>query len=123
MKIIISIDPICFPLTGIGRYTYELIRHLNQNYAIDDLAYFSGRRVVNELPMANQTSLAVSDLGFSTLKRWVQHNPVASEAYRQLLPFIQRHALKDYADYLYHGPNFYLPATPCTPPIFHSAHL
>jgi len=91
VKIIISIDPICFPLTGIGRYTYELIRHLNQNYAIDDLAYFSGRRVVNELPMANQTSLAVSDLCFSTLKRWVQHNPVASEAYRQLLPFIQRH--------------------------------
>lgn len=112
MKIIISIDPIRFPLTGIGRYTYELIRHLKQHDAIADLAYFSGRRIVDELPTKNQTSVGVGDAGFSTLKRWVQRNPVASEAYRQLLPFIQRHALKDYADYLYHGPNFYLPATP-----------
>ncbi|MFT0212209.1 glycosyltransferase family 1 protein [Pseudomonas sp. F1_0610] len=112
MKVIISIDPIRFPLTGIGRYTYELIRHLKKNDAIADLAYFSGRRVVNELPMANQTSAGVEGVDFSTLKRWVQRNPVASEAYRQFLPFIQRHALKNYADYLYHGPNFYLPATP-----------
>ena len=110
MKVVISIDPIRFPLTGIGRYTYELIRFLSESGDIEELVYYSGRRIVADVPSSGQTVPAGTNL--STLKRWVQKNAWASETYRLLLPLLQRYTLKGYSDYLYHGPNFYLPPAP-----------
>jgi hypothetical protein len=45
MKLILSVEPVRFPLTGIGRYTYELALRLQQNPEITDLQFFAGRRV------------------------------------------------------------------------------
>lgn len=39
MKLILSVEPVRFPLTGIGRYTYELALRLQQNPEITDLQF------------------------------------------------------------------------------------
>ncbi|WP_114416420.1 glycosyltransferase family 4 protein [Marinospirillum perlucidum] len=110
MKIIISIDPIRFPLTGIGRYTYELVRHLQSSNQIDNLIFFTGRKAISTLPNYDVAGVVVPKSTFP-LKRWVQSSRLASEAYRQLLPLIQGFNLRGYENYLYHGPNFYLPSS------------
>lgn len=104
MKIILSVEPVRFPLTGIGRYTYELARHLQQTTELTDLRFFSGRKFINELPQAEEQSGQKH-----RLKRLVQENYIASEAYRLLMPKLKAHALTGYDSYIYHGPNFFLP--------------
>lgn len=104
MKIILSIEPVRFPLTGIGRYTYELAKALQQHFAIDELRLFGAAGFANALPMAQETASG----GFR-LKEWVQKNPLANETYRRVMPLLKGRALRGHDDYLYHGPNFYLP--------------
>jgi alpha-1,3-rhamnosyl/mannosyltransferase len=104
MKLILSVEPVRFPLTGIGRYTYELALRLQQNPEITDLQFFAGRRFLPALP----TAAEASGNGYG-LKRAVQKNFLAVEAYRLLMPLLRKHALKGHGDFLYHSPNYYLP--------------
>lgn len=104
MKVILSVEPIRFPLTGIGRYTWELANALQHTPAIKDLAFFAGQHFLPQLPTA-QEKAAKSH----SLKRWVQSSHLASEAYRLFMPYLRKKALNGYEDFLYHGPNFFLP--------------
>ncbi|RON53527.1 glycosyltransferase family 4 protein [Pseudomonas frederiksbergensis] len=104
MKLVLSVEPIRFPLTGIGRYTYELALRLQQSSDITDLQFFAGRRFLPELP----TAANESGSGYG-LKRAVQKNFLAVEAYRLLMPMLRKAALKGHGDFLYHSPNYYLP--------------
>lgn len=107
MKLMLSVEPVRFPLTGIGRYTYELARRLQQSEEIADLQFFSGASVLPALPTAGNASG-----GGYGLRRAVQKSALAIEAYRVLMPLLRRRALKHYGDYLYHGPNFFIPPFP-----------
>ncbi|AZD30986.1 glycosyltransferase family 4 protein [Pseudomonas chlororaphis] len=104
MKLILSVEPVRFPLTGIGRYTYELALRLQQNPEITDLQFFAGRRFLPALP----TAAEASGKGYG-LKRALQKNFLSVEAYRLLMPLLRKWALKGYTDFLYHSPNYYLP--------------
>lgn len=104
MKVVLSVDLVRFPLTGIGRYTYELARHLAASPEITDLHYMAGRRFLPSLPNASQVSG-----GKHGLKRVVQKLPIAIEAYRRLMPWLKGRALQGHSDFLYHSPNYYLP--------------
>lgn len=104
MKLILSVEPVRFPLTGIGRYTYELATRLQRSSEINDLQFFAGRRFLPSLPTAADQSDAVHGL-----KRLIQKNAVAVEAYRRLMPYLRKRALKGHEDHLYHSPNYYLP--------------
>ncbi len=104
MKLILSVEPVRFPLTGIGRYTYELARRLQQSPEITDLQFFAGRRFLPSLP----TAADQSGSGYG-LKRALQINFLAVEAYRLLMPLLRKRALKGHGDFLYHSPNYYLP--------------
>jgi len=103
VNVILSVEPVRFPLTGIGRYTYELALRLQQAPTVD-VRYFSNGRFLNSLP----TAADQSDSAYG-LKRLVQKSSVALEAYRLLMPLLRRQALKGKGDALYHGPNFFLP--------------
>lgn len=104
MKVVLSVEPVRFPLTGIGRYTYELARRLQGSPEITDLQFFAGRSFLPGLPSAQDAS----GKGYS-LKRAVQKNFLAIEAYRLLMPLLKACALKGHGEYLYHSPNYYLP--------------
>ncbi|MFC6476010.1 hypothetical protein ACFQDN_04495 [Pseudomonas asuensis] len=107
MKVILSVEPVRYPLTGIGRYTYELARHLQANAAIEDLKLFAGRSFRSELSVPQATPG-----GSHLVKRAIQKNTLFIEAYRVLSQYLKGKALKEMGDYLYHGPNFFLPPFP-----------
>lgn len=106
MKVILSIDPVRFPLTGIGRYTFELARQLGNMPQVERLL-FAGRRLVHDLPEAAQA--APGSPVSSNFRQLVLNNRVAVGAYRLASAMSKRHALRGYADHVFHGPNFYLP--------------
>jgi alpha-1,3-rhamnosyl/mannosyltransferase len=109
MKVILSIDPVRFPLTGIGRYTLELARHLKEISEIQELRLLSGYRFT-QLPCSEEVSSSVIR-GISTrnFQRSFLKNPLTIKLYSSLFPLMKSYALKDYSKYVFHGPNFYLP--------------
>lgn len=107
MKVILSVEPIRFPLTGIGRYTWELANALANEKKIVELKFFAGRHFLSEIPKAQET-INNSHI----LKTLVQQSSIATELYRLISPLLKKKALSDYSDYLYHGPNFFLPPFP-----------
>lgn len=74
MKVILSVEPVRFPLTGIGRYAYELARGMQNNRDVTELKLFSGTRFLPSLPLLlsqfdgtlMSTSLSVRPLGAVT---------------------------------------------------------
>lgn len=108
MKVILSIDPVRFPLTGIGRYTFELARHLKELPQIEQLHFFSGHRFVEDLPEATQAGTP-SLSSPNSLRRTLLKSRVAVEMYSSASALAKRYALRGYSDHVFHGPNFYLP--------------
>ncbi|KMQ75040.1 glycosyltransferase family 4 protein [Marinobacter subterrani] len=107
MKVILSVEPVRFPLTGIGRYAYELAKGMQSSDEIEELKLFSGTRFLPGLPEP-----ASSSGGTHGLKQLVQKSSLAMEAYRLLMPILRKQALKGHEDFIYHGPNFFLPPFP-----------
>jgi len=104
VKVILSVEPVRFPLTGIGRYTWELASALMLAPETSDLKFFAGQHFVDALPQACESAGNQHHI-----KQWVQKSYIATELYRLLMPVFKKKALKGYDDYLYHGPNFFLP--------------
>lgn len=105
LKVVLSVDPVKFPLTGIGRYTYELGKGL-QREGLDSLRFLRGYHVSSELP---EPDAAQPMARTPAWKRRAQQSRVAVAAYSQIHSWLQSRALKGLADHVYHGPNFYLP--------------
>lgn len=105
LKIILSVDPVKYPLTGIGRYTYELANALLLSGEVADLRFMQGRHLHDRIPGVGQSSFSP----IARIKKKVQNSRIVTDAYRLLAPGIKAYALKGFQDYLYHGPNFYLP--------------
>lgn len=105
MKIILSIDPIRYPLTGIGRYTLELARGLLQS-GLEDLQFMQDTKLQSFIPVHVDSSPHVK------LPAWKEHlrkSSLVISIYRILKTMQKRRTLKGMEDYLFHGPNYYLP--------------
>ena len=105
VKAILSIDPIKFPLTGIGRYTYELGKGL-QAANLEDVQFLRGYRLQRDLPLIQSTDPMARQPAW---KKWAQKNPLAVGLYRTLNPLMKAQALRGLGDHVFHGPNYYLP--------------
>ena len=108
MRVVLSIDPIRFPLTGIGRYTFELARQLKKLSQVEQLYFLSGHRIVHDLPESAQPVTSPPSLT-ANFPRAILHNTATVEMYRLASSLIKQHALHGYSDCVFHGPNFYLP--------------
>lgn len=107
MKVIVSIDQIKPPLTGIGRYSYELVTELRRLPHIESLRYFRGAGFDTELVRMQGHVGRLSRFG-----RRLLACPGAIDLYRKISAFRQTRALRGYEDYLFHGTSFYLPPFP-----------
>lgn len=105
MKLVLSVDPIRFPLTGIGRYCYELARGLQQA-GLRELRFLRGTRIQPTLPMPDD---AQPTAGQPIWKAWAQQNRLAVDAYRVVNSWLKGRALKGLEDHVFHSPNYYLP--------------
>ncbi|WP_174851135.1 glycosyltransferase family 4 protein [Yersinia artesiana] len=104
MRVVFSTDSIKYPLTGIGRYTYELARQLQGNDDISELLFLQGRKISRDLPVVKAESNAASGL-----KNAVKNSAIASELYRLSAPWLKSLVLRPYKNFIYHSPNFFLP--------------
>jgi alpha-1,3-rhamnosyl/mannosyltransferase len=119
MKVILATDPIFWPLTGIGKYTFELAKRLGSDPEISDIRYFNMgrwqsadelRRPGRDNDGGNPEEAGLLQKGFGTLRKALSNNQSAIKVYSRITPYLYRHRLKPFtADYIYHSPNFMLP--------------
>lgn len=104
MKVIVSIDQIKSPITGVGRYSYELVNELLRLPQVELLRYFRGAGFDTEL-VRQQRQVGL----WSRFGRRFLACPGAITLYRQISALRQSRTLRGYEDYLFHGTSFYLP--------------
>ncbi len=115
MKIILSVDALTEPLTGIGRYTLELANGLN-NYqiqlkSIESLKFYKyGKWIgdINSLLDKNpNTDLSLSLT--NNINKFLKGNKCIKKAYQIINPYLTKFRLNKFDEYIYHSPNFYIP--------------
>jgi glycosyltransferase involved in cell wall biosynthesis len=115
MKVVLSVDAVHFPLTGIGRYTYELAKYLRLADAQLDLKLMFGDRFIDALPGdalpgdAQGPEATRDGSQLLRLRRLLQHSPLVVSLYRQVASRRRCRLLELHKDAVFHGPNFYLP--------------
>lgn len=108
LKVVLSVDPIKFPLTGIGRYTFELARGLKKT-GMEDLQFLRGVQLQTTLPLIKPSQPMSQGAGW---KRYAAKSRWAVSAFRTLSPWLKGQVLKNLDDYVFHGPNYHLPPFP-----------
>lgn len=111
MKIILGTDVIRYPLTGTGRYAYEIGKGLLAHKEIT-LQFFQGNHLYKKLPepsinktefTSTMTMLKKNITGFLT------RYPFLLKGHRYISENKQARVLQNTADSIFHGPSFYLP--------------
>lgn len=104
MHVILSVQSIHPPLTGIGRYAFELAQRLPLQQDVETLRLMSGPRQI-----ANVESLVTGPSTLQKIKRWVPFKPLLRRLYyagrnagsAQALTSLGQH-------YVYHEPSYIL---------------
>jgi len=99
LKLIFSVEAVAPPLSGIGRYAWELAQRLPSAPGIESVRYFhNGRWVKNpaELLLPRKSTPGVMSVARRKGIRWL----------RKLTAVTQR---PDCRGQLFHGPNYFLP--------------
>jgi alpha-1,3-rhamnosyl/mannosyltransferase len=107
MNIILTVDPIHPPLTGIGRYTCELAAGLESSPRIKTVRFFRHGQWVDRFDDALKPGLSSSS--FRTI---LSRSPIAVRAYGKIIPALSRRRLRGCGDSLFHSPNFILQPFP-----------
>lgn len=104
MKVILSVDSVKFPLTGIGRYSFELAKQLQLQDDIELLLY-AKNRFIPQLPSSAQVKSKKSGWLHSQLRK----SNLVIKGYQLLSEVRNHYALQNHQDAIFHGPGFYLP--------------
>ena len=114
IDLILAIDALTPPLTGIGRYTFELSQGLRRHPQIRQLRCFANAHWA-ALPVVAETrsSIAASAAnGLGELRRVLAANRAAVRVYHLLMPQLARWQLRKERAALFHSPNYFLPPFP-----------
>lgn len=119
MKLIFAVDAIFPPLTGIGRYAYELATRLPQVEHLEELRYlgmWAWAGTVGKAGMAD-TRAAVPNVqalmpsyGLARFRSHMAAKPWAAEVYDTVSEVWRRRLLKQGNGAVYHSPNYFLAA-------------
>ncbi|WP_051236265.1 glycosyltransferase family 4 protein [Ottowia thiooxydans] len=122
LNLVVAVDAIAPPLTGIGRYAYELVKGLQSHSEIGNLRYFSFGRWMED-PIARTAREAQAKLSSEatnetpepprrSLRSMLARVPVAVKAYQLVTPSIYRLRLQTVRDSIFHSPNYFVPKFP-----------
>lgn len=107
MKVVLATDPVRFPLTGIGRYTFELAQGLSQA-ALADLRFMQAGRIRPSLPsVPDEQPLSRGPW----LRRMLQRQDWALRLHGHWHAHRQARTMAALPHHVFHSPNFYLPPT------------
>ncbi|MDD2546903.1 MAG: glycosyltransferase family 1 protein [Burkholderiaceae bacterium] len=107
VDLILGADSISPPLTGIGRYAFELARRLPGQVGMGPVRYFALGRWVTLDDLRGADSAGPDQP--RTLRSVLAGNRLAVQAFRLLMPTVQRLRLRGQGAALYHSPNYFLP--------------
>lgn len=111
LDLILGADSISAPLTGIGRYAYELARRLPEQAGVSRVRYFALGRWVSLESLLGADRAGRPDQAPS-LRSLLAGNRLAVQAFRTLMPAVQRWRLRGETEAVFHSPNFFLPPFP-----------
>lgn len=107
---ILSIDQIKYPLTGIGRYTFELAKQLVRMPEIENLRFSRGVRLCDSIPsFAQAIPLPAHTSGTLTVVRKLLKSRLVVALSRFVKPRLKARGLRGLEDHIFHGPSFSLP--------------
>ena len=113
MKIILDINAVKFPLTGIGRYTLRLAQELKKNPSVDEVKFFNTfgwlKNIDNlESSIHNSiTSKSKSNVK-SLLRKKIPFQRLVRKGYQQFSNWRFTQQSNRFSDFIYHGPNYQL---------------
>lgn len=118
LDIILAADALRPPLTGIGRYTYEVARRLARHDEVARLRYFSMGQWLDDPLTAldkppsengNPTAPAPSSRERASLRTRLATSPLAVRVYCALTPMYFGWRLRGNRQSIYHAPNYIVP--------------
>jgi len=120
MKIILNIESMGQPVTGIGRYTAQLSAGLKKHPDIETVLHFSHYDWDKEPDFSMQAGKAPSDI-----RRFLRGIPYAYEIRFMVTNLLLSKRLKAVKGYLYHEPNYILAPYdgPCIDTIHDLSHI
>ncbi|GAA5179027.1 glycosyltransferase family 1 protein [Niveibacterium umoris] len=104
LKLIFDVDAVRPPLTGVGRYAWELAQGYAARLPSNRLKLYAAGRWVRDLERRLQGSMAGP-----ALRRRVAALRLAGSAYRRALPLVARMRLRGFEDHVFHGPAYVVP--------------
>jgi alpha-1,3-rhamnosyl/mannosyltransferase len=115
VKLIFAVDAIFPPLTGIGRYAWELANGLANSAEADDVKYYlHGRFVPNPTVVSgHEAKQGMTSTGSPPLSARIRarlaQSGAAVRVYSALTPHLHRFRLQRFDDHVFHSPNYFLP--------------
>ncbi len=103
MKVVLNVDAITAPLTGIGRYALELARGLAHHHDVEALRLYSAYRWVDDPEQALRANRTIA-----AVRRNVPFKSAALEAYTHVRSAMFRLHTRKLRDWLLHTPNYVL---------------
>lgn len=107
MKVILNVDAITHPITGIGQYTLQLGQHLAklaaEGKSIESIKYFSSDHWVNDIKHTAQ-----DNQWLSRLRQWVPFKALALNTYAKRRNKYFQSLTAELSDHVFHSPNFVL---------------
>ncbi len=103
MRVILNVDAITAPLTGIGRYALELAQGLRRHALVDELRLYSAFRWVDDPAHALAANRTIAQL-----RRSLPFKTQALELYTRLRSTLFRAHTRRLGGYLLHTPNYIL---------------
>lgn len=111
ISLILAVDGIVPPLTGIGRYALELALGLATHPEIEDLRCFAHGLWVGP-PARAKFQEGTQPRPGALLRAALAGNRAAVRVYQRLVPQISRWRLRGERDALFHSPSYMLPPFP-----------
>ncbi len=105
MKVILNVDAITHPITGIGQYALALGQQLNKHAEIDAIKFFSADRWVDQLDTAE-----AQNRWLSQLRQWIPFKSLALNLYGHRRAKKFKQLTEGLEDHVFHSPNFVLMA-------------
>lgn len=110
LDLVFGADNLHYPLTGIGRYAYELASRLESDERISRVRYFSlGRWIADPLTQCMKPSGPAPRQPWDVVRARLANNRLAASAYTTLAPKYFQWALRKLDNKtIFHAPNFFV---------------
>lgn len=108
LNLIIRLDSLRLPLSGIGYYTFYLLRELLKHPEINRIVGFSinGVRTKQDLVSLIQHHESAAPIHTPNVSTFIQKIPGMYSLLKKLIDVKEAYSLKPYRDFLYHEPSF-----------------